>query len=496
MSETPDSADLVVVGFGAAGLAATLSALETAERRESNFSVVVLERAPKEDRGGNTRWSTAGIHPDTHAPGFVESFASRTQDADAYVRTLAKEAAPTLAWLGEYGLDFESGPRTFMTSDDPDLQPVGGGAGIIDALATHVESATMGRFFGPGGSKAIGAQILYETTAHSLVTGEDGTISGVVVRTTDGRLRSIRSPATIIASGGFEGNPEMMTQYIGYVVPTVSRGGSYNRGEGIRMALAAGAKPTGQWSEFHPLPADPRSGLRGGGLLTFAAVMETVPYGIVVNSDGDRFLDEGAHSMNELYDILSRAVQKQEGQIAYAIYDHPTFDIPGYRAAVAKDEVVGPYSSDTLDGLAGELGIEPHKLTQTLSEYNNSVLADSSGFDPFRPDGLATNPGLRPPKSNWARAINQPPYYAYPITCSIVFTFGGIGTNEHAEVVSTDDVPIPGLHAAGEVTGLYHDDYVGTTAVLRSLVFGKIAGVRAVEYALANRPGVTSQDVT
>ena len=495
MNEIPESVDLVVVGFGAGGLAAALSALETAEGRESNFSVVILERAPKEDRGGNTRWSTAGIHPDTRMSGFVESFESRTQDAEAYVRTLASEGPGTLAWLGKYGLEFEPGPRTFMTSADPDLQPVGGGGGIIDALATHLEKATKGIFFGPGGSLVLGLQILYETTAQSLVTGDDGTTRGVVVRTKDGLLQSIGSRATIIASGGFEGNPEMMTQYVGYVVPPVSRGGRYNKGEGIRMALAVGAKPTGQWSEFHPLPADPRSDRQGVGLLTFAAVMETVPYGILVNSNGDRFLDEGASSMNELYDVLSRAVQKQEGRVGYVIFDQPTFDIPGYRAAVAKDELVEPHSAGTLEELAGELGIEPRKLTQTVSEYNNSVPTDSSQFDAFRPDGLSTNGDLQPPKSNWARSISQAPYYAYPITCSIVFTFGGIGTNEHAEVLSTDDVPIPGLYAAGEVTGLYHHDYVGTTAVLRSFVFGRIAGQRAVEYALENRSGVASPDV-
>ena len=495
MNEIPESVDLVIVGFGAAGLAATLSALEFAERQESNFTVVVLERAPKEDRGGNTRWSTAGIHPNTHAPGFIESFASRTRDAEAYVHTLANEGPGTLAWLGRYGLEFEPGPRTFMTSDAPDLQPVGGGAGIIDGLAAHVDKATRGRFFGPGSSLALGLQVLYQASAHSLVTGDDGTINGVVIRTTDGRLRTIRSRATIIASGGFEGNPEMMAKYIGYVVPTVSRGGSYNGGEGIRMALAVGAKPTGQWNEFHPLPADPRSDRQGAGLLTFAAIMETVPYGIVVNSNGDRFLDEGANSMNELYDILSRAVQKQEGQVAYVIFDEPIFDIPGYRAAVAKDEVVGPYSAGSLEELAQKIGIDLRRLTQTVSEYNNSVPADSSVFDAFRPDGLTTDETLRPLKSNWARAINQPPYYAYPITCSIVFTFGGIGTNEHAEVLSTDDVPIPGLYAAGEVTGLYHHDYVGTTAVLRSLVFGKIAGERSVDYVLAGRSRVAPPDV-
>lgn len=477
--------DVIVVGFGAAALSAVLSAVETAEAsQQRDIRISVVERASIENRGGNTRWSTATFRMkdvDTINDDFVEAFGPVTRDSDAYVQELARRAPETIRWVESKGLDFNQGSAVFMTSDDPRIAPTGAGAAIVETLANHVDNAARGLFFGPDNQMAVGVDVRYETTAVGLVLDDVGSIAGLRVRTRSGRLEELRAHTVVIASGGFQGNPEMMTRYLGFDVPPISLGGRHNRGEATQMALAVGAKPAGQWSEFHPLPADPRTAT--AKLLTFAALMETVPYSIMVNKAGERFMDEGANSMDYLYDVLGRAVQGQKDQLGFAVFDDQVMGIPGYQKAIAKDQAHEPYQSETIEGLAGLIGVPAAKLEATVAAFNAAVPA-SGEFLPTAKDGLSTDSNLDPPKSNWARPINRPPFYAYPVTCASVFTFGGIGTNERAEVVDTDDTPIAGLYAAGEVTGLYHHDYVGATSVLRALVFGRVAGRNAVDHAL------------
>ena len=481
-----DGHDIVVVGMGAAGLAACLGALDRCEEHATrDVSIAVLERAPRDHRGGNTRWSTATFRmkdSDTLNEDFVESFESRSVDAGAYVTELAARASETIHWAESKGLEFVPGPRVFMTSSDSRIQPVGAGAAIVEVLGRHVDDAARGRFFGPDGTLGVGVDVLYSTTAVRLELDDDGAVEAIIVRDRTGRTRRLRTRTVVLASGGFEGNPEMMARYLGFDVPPISMGGRYNKGEGIQMALAAGAKAAGQWNQYHPLPADPRSA-GAGGLLTFRAVMESIPYSVMVNTNGERFMDEGADSMDYLYDIVGRAVQQQPKQVGYAILDEKVMRVPGYQEAVS-DKTTEPYRAETIGDLAAAIDVPAERLQRTLDEYNAAALGDPSRFDPDGKDALATVPGLDPPKSNWARPIDEPPFYAYPVTCAGVFTFGGVGTNERAEVVDGDEVPIPGLYAAGEMTGLYHDDYVGATSVLRALVFGRIAGRNALDLAL------------
>jgi tricarballylate dehydrogenase len=465
-----ESYDLVVIGCGAAGLAAASSAAESmSEATNGDYSIAVLERAPKEERGGNTRWTGAYLRlkdTSTVADRFVEDmleFSDGLSD-ERYIRTLAEKAPETISWIQDKGVQFDYLPTIFLTLKEPRLLPVGGGAAIVETLAQHVEE--------------LGVSIFYETTAQRLVMGEDGLLAGLQVRGSDGRLRWLGAKAIIIAAGGFEGNPEMMTQYIGrnaVYVPPIAKGGQYNKGEGIRMALEVGAEPAGQWDAFHAEPVDPRSS-------ESEAVVMTFPYGILINKDGERFLDEGAGTVDEIYESVARTILYDQDQVAYLIIDKKMFEIPEYQRAIQTDQE--PYRADTIVDLAENIGVDSQTLERTVSDYNEAARGDPSSFDPFRPDGLATSGDLVPPKSNWARPIDEPPYLAYPIACSIVFTFGGIATNERAEVLSSDGKPIPGLYAAGEAAGLYYGKYPGSTSVLRCLTFGKIAGSCAVEYML------------
>ncbi len=468
MTSRNESYDLVVIGCGAAGLSAALSAAEAASEATESFSIAVLERSTKEERGGNTRWTGAYLRlkaTQTISDDFVEAMLeySGGRSDERYIRTLAEKVPETIAWAQEKGIGFDYLPTIFLTLKQPRLLPVGGGRAIVETLAERVEEA--------------GVSIFYETTAQRLVMGEDGLVDGVEVRGADGRLRTLEAGTVVLASGGFEGNPEMMTRYIGrnaVNIPTIAKGGQYNKGEGINMALDIGAKPAGQWDAFHAEPADPRS-------VAGEAVVMTFPYGILVNGKGERFLDEGAGTVDETYERVARTILYDQDQTAYVIIDQKMYDIPGHEHAVLTDHE--PYRADTIVELAEQISVDPQALDLTVSAYNSAASGDASTFDALQLDGLAAEGDLVPPKSNWARPIDQPPYLAYPLACANVFTFGGVGTNERAEVVTADEVSIPGLYAAGEMTGLYYNRYPGSTSVLRCLTFGKIAGAQAVRYA-------------
>jgi tricarballylate dehydrogenase len=275
----------------------------------------------------------------------------------------------------------------------------------------------------------------------------------------------------VIACGGFEGNKEMLTQYLGPSacdMPTIAPGPAYNRGEGIRMAMEIGADTAGQFDMFHGEPVDPRTSKPD-------AVIYPYPYGILVNGDAQRFFDEGANSFDSTFERLGYEIWRNQGQKAFLIGDQTSLSVNGFTDVAFSD--VPPVEAPTLGELARELGLDADALERTVAEYN-AAAGGHDGFDPYSFDGKATR-GLEPPKSNWAFPLDSPPFIAYPLTCAITFTFGGIRTDPSARVVTPAGTPIPGLYAAGEVTGLYYHDYPVGTSVIRAVTFGRIAGAHA-----------------
>jgi tricarballylate dehydrogenase len=237
------------------------------------------------------------------------------------------------------------------------------------------------------------------------------------------------------------------------------------------MALAAGARTAGDWNGMHVEPVDPRSERPEPVVLTY-------PYGIVVDRHGRRFFDEGGGRVDETWETLARTIHfEAPGRIAYAIFDASLEDIPDYGRAVCTDRE--PLRAATITGLAAALEIDAGGLARTVAAYNAAAPADGGRFEATRTDGLATN-GLTPPKSNWARRIERAPFSAYPLVCAICYTFGGIATDAEARVLGANGI-IPGLFAAGEITGQYYGKAPGGTSVLRALVFGRIAGKRAFD---------------
>jgi tricarballylate dehydrogenase len=461
-----DSRKLVVVGQGAAGLAAALSAAEQARSLGVSIEITLLEKSREDEAGGNTRWSPCYMRlaaPDRLGYGFEEDVleASGGLADRSYFRTLAENAVPTVGWLEGHGVEFIT-PIYYLSAGPVRIQPVGGGGAIVEKLSNAATRA--------------GVKVRYESPVKGLIMAEDRRVSGVVAQCRDGVTTTFDADAVILACGGFQGNPTMMRAHFGPGVETlrlISPGTHFDTGDGIRMATDQGASISGDWNGMHIEPIDPRS-------KNSAAVVLVYPYGIVVDQDGRRFFDEGGGLVHETWEGFARDIHfARPKRIAYAILDSGLLDIEGVERAIRSD--VPPYQSRSLEELAAQIGVPALNLRATIDAFNTAVTGDTARFDAARRDGLATAGALKPPKSNWARPITKPPFLAYPLVGAIAYTFGGLATSEKAEVLC-EQGPISGLYAAGETTGHFYGTAPNAVAVLRALVFGKIAGREAVGF--------------
>lgn len=468
--------DLVVVGCGAAGLSTAVSAAENGLR------VAVLERSRAEERGGQTRWTEAYLRMKSHEqvtddfdtflaensgfyqdPDFVAESLMERSAWTAQARSLpfidasvigafTEEVPGTIAWLKDQGLRFDFLPTQFLTSTQPRLLPVGGGEAIVECLASRAE--------------ALGAEFFYETSARALLLDDCNQVSGLrAYSPTQGELRF--NGAVMLACGGFQGNLEMLTRYLGprasFMRP-VCKGGYYNRGEGIQMALDIGAAAAGEYSNYHAEPVDPRSGISEPSIFIF-------PYGVLVNKEGQRFTDEAPGTVDAWYERVTRKILAQTDGIAWVILDQKVKNIPNYTLGIRTDQPA--IQAASLAELAAKLELPVAAVEQSVAQYN--AACRPGDYRPLQLDGLATE-GLQPPKSNWALPLNQGPFLAYPIISANVFTFGGLKIDEQGRVINIDGQPIRNLYAAGETAGTYFGNYCGGTSVLRGLVFGRLAG--------------------
>jgi tricarballylate dehydrogenase len=369
------------------------------------------------------------------------------------ISAFAREVPPTIAWLQGFGVRFEALPTPFLTRSAPKLMPIGGGLAMIEALTTQAEGH--------------GVEFRFETTGIALLQDQVGAVCGLQVLGKGHKREDIAARHVVLASGGFEGNLEMLTQYLGphalHLRP-VARGGYFNKGEGIRMALAIGAAPCGDYGNYHAEPIDPRSGIAEPAIFAF-------PYGVLVNKAGRRFVDEAPGPVDSTYEEITRLTARQPGGIAYAIFDAKIADIPNFRVTVRSDQPA--IVADSLEALAAKLDVPAHALADTIAQFNSACR--TGRFAPLELDGLATA-GIEPVKSNFARPIDWPPFSAWPMISANVFTFGGLKVNGAAQVLDVAGDPIPGLYAAGEVVGIYYKAYTGATSVLKGATFGRLAG--------------------
>jgi len=487
--------DLVVIGCGAAGLSCALSALE------KGMNVINLERAKREDMGGSTRWTEANLLVKKRsnqegfeiADQFVDYYslfsgfhtdpdiiAETTKDYNSWsmlakttpfldpevLGTFAESVAPTLDWVAEKGVVVESTTSTIPYCIDtlPYHKIYGGGLAIVETLTPKIEE--------------LGGSILFETTAKDLIE-EDGRVIGVRCSGKNNETVEVYG-SVVLASGGFEGNQQMLVQYGGkanrYLRP-VAKGTHYNKGEGLRMALDMNAATAGDWSDCHRQVVDPRSGMP-------EAMVNIWPFGIMVNQDGNRFMDEAPTNPMLWQEYPGEQITKQSGGTAYVIYDDQLASDTESKWKYGIRTEIPPIKANTLDELAMQLVIPPEQLKQTVEQFNSGCV-NAAKVDYTKGsavtlimDGAGTE-NVSPSKGNYGKPINQGPYYAYPVVSSICFTYGGLRVNGQAQVVNASGETIPGLYAAGETVGMHYGIYTVGTSVLRGLCFGRIAALHA-----------------
>lgn len=489
--------DVVVVGAGNAALSAALSA------REHGARVLVLERAPEEARGGNSyftgglvRFAYRGLEDIRELIPDLSEEEARSVDVGSYTEeqffetmgrvteymadpeltsVLVSESLSTMKWLRSQGVRFTlaTGRQAFKAGDKfrfwggAPVEVVGGGVGLVEQLFDAIHRK--------------GIEVWYRARATRLLTDDQGAVIGVRVRR-DGTYVDVYAGAVVLACGGFEANPEMRARYLGPEWDLAKvRGTEFNTGDGIRMALEIGAQPYGHWSGCHAVAWDLNAPPTGDRKVGELFQKHSYPFGIVVNRDGKRFIDEGADFRNYTYAKYGREILKQPERRAVQIFDAKVMHLLREEYRIPQ---VTKATANTLEELAEALDINPQGLVETVRQFNAAVRQDIP-FDPTVKDGKCTV-GIDPPKSNWALPIDTPPFTGYAVTCGITFTFGGLRINTDAQVLDVDGEPIPGLYAAGElVGGLFYHNYPGGAGLTAGAVFGRIAGRSAAQAAKA-----------
>ena len=488
--------DIIVIGAGNAAACAALAA------RENGASVIMLEAAPIEECGGNSRY-TAGLMRVVYngvddlaqlIPDLTEE-EKKTHDFGAYTadnyfddmgritqyRTdpdlcelLISRSFETLVWLRKKGVKFQAsyGRQSYKIDDKRfkfwgglAAEAWGGGPGLVDN--EHKACAREG------------IKIFYDTPAIALLTDDEGRVLGVRAKH-NGKNVEIRSKAVVLACGGFESNAEMRTRYLGpgWDLAKV-RGTRYNTGLGIKMALDIGALSYGHWSGCHAVGWDMNAPPFGDLSVGDNFQKHSYPWGIMVNARGERFVDEGADFRNYTYAKYGRVVLEQPGMFAWQIFDAKI--IP-----VLRDEYrikrVTKVRADTLEDLVKKLeGVNAEACLREIKEYNKAVRTDIP-FNMAVKDGRCTA-GLKVNKSNWANTVDTAPFEAFAVTCGVTFSLGGVKVSTKGEVEDTGGKPIPGLFAAGElVGGIFYHNYPGGTGLTSGAVFGKLAGTTAAAY--------------
>ncbi|HEY4373710.1 MAG TPA: FAD-dependent tricarballylate dehydrogenase TcuA [Burkholderiales bacterium] len=486
---------VVVVGGGNAALCAAISA------REQGVDVLLLERAPQEDRGGNSAYtdgkirfafdsaqdiidishdltadeianSDFGIYPESD---FFDDLARITQnrcDPDL-AEILVTRSNAAIRWMKEVGVRFMpnygrqaykvDGKFTFWGGAP--LATNGGGPGLVEALYNSAEKR--------------GVEIVYDAWVRDLISDDEG-VHGVVVRL-GGHEVKIEADAVVLACGGFEANAEWRSRYLGKGWDLAKvRGTRFNTGDGLAMALNIGAQPYGHWSGCHAVGWERYAADFGDLNLTPQYQRHSYTFSIMVNGNGKRFLDEGADIRNFTYAKYGHIVLEQPGQFAWQIYDSQVTHLllDEYRT-----KNVTKVTANTLEELVQKLDdVNPDACLKTIHEFNAAVNTKVP-FNPNLKDGRGTL-GLEMPKSNWALAIDKPPFQAYAITCGVTFTFGGLKITNEGQVVDTNHAPIPGLYAAGEmVGGIFYFNYPGASGLTSGAVFGRLAGASAGQKA-------------
>ena len=482
--------DVLVVGGGNAGLIAAI------EARNAGAEVLLIEKAPKKARGGNSRLSgglfriaaegnkdylpllkgttlptgTIDIEPYSKDDFYNKVIRLSQGWSDRrFTEIFVNRSLESVVWMKEQGVKWDLNPvhmarlgdRLFWPAGQTVLVANGAGEGLIEMLYGIVESKRI--------------EVLYETAARSLMMNEQGKVCGVQAKGPGGFLQ-INAKNVILSCGGFQANPAWRRRYLGENWDLVKlRGTRYDTGDGIEMAVEAGAQLVGHWGGCHASIVSEDSPMIEAA--SAGSERYSYQYGIMVNREGKRFLDEGEDFLVYTYAKFGKEILKQPGGVAFQIFDGKVIPLlrPEYQNALRVE-------SNSLKELADEMDIRVETFLRTVNTFNKAIVDDDKPFATYKLDGRRTK-GLDPDKTNWAQKIDMPPFHAYAVVCGLTMTYGGLRTNEKAQVIDTSDQPIRGLYAVGEVTGgFFYHNYPSGTGLVRGAVMGRIAGAEAVAY--------------
>jgi tricarballylate dehydrogenase len=460
-ADTPQY-DVLVVGGGNAALCAAITA------RRAGASVLILESATKDFRGGNSRHTRDIRYMHRAATEFVtgaygeDEFRQDLLDVtggatDERLARLTIRESETLAdWMAANGVRWQKPLRGTLHLARSNLFMLGGGKAMINA---YYRTAAQ-----------LGVEVLYQTEVQELEICHGEFVSALAGH--NRACQRIRSKAIVLAAGGFEANIPWLKEYWGEAAENfIIRGTPNNQGRMLKEMLRYGAKAVGDPQGCHAVALDARAPKFDGGIVTR---LDSVPFGIVVNNEGQRFYDEGEDFWPKRYAIWGKLIAEQAGQIAYSIVDSKA--LPHFMPSVFP-----PVEAGSIDELAAALNLDPAALVAAVDQFNDRVRAGS--FDPARLDDCRTA-GLQPPKSHWAVRIDTPPYYGYPLRPGITFTYLGLSVDEGARVIMHDGQSARNIFAAGEMMAgnILGKGYLAGFGLTIGSVFGRIAGREAARH--------------
>ena len=453
-------ADVVVVGAGGAGMTAAITA--AAEGK----SVVILESQSMV--GGNSVRATGGMNAaktvseqwaayQANPTGYFDSVELMELDTmiggkgindPELVETLCANSADAIDWLDEHGITLHNVSSFGGASVKRIHRPVNAegktvsvGSYMIPLLQENCEKA--------------GVKMMLDTTATEILTDANGAAVGVKATGASGETVTVNAKAVVLASGGFGANLDMVVKYKPELKGFMTTNAPGIQGQGIEMAQAIGAATVDMDQiQIHPTVEANTAALITEGLRGDGAVL--------INAEGKRFIDEVGTR-----DVVSAAEIAQTGSYSWLVVDQAMVDassvIQGY---IKKGYTV---TGQTYEELAKAMGVDEAAFAETMKTWNGYVAAKND------PDFGRTS---------FAKALDTAPYYAIKVTAGVHHTMGGLKINTNTEVLKADGSVIPGLFAAGEVTGGVHGaNRLGGNAVADFTVFGRIAGAAASKYA-------------
>jgi tricarballylate dehydrogenase len=457
--------DVLVVGGGNAALCAAMTA------SEAGANVLLLESSPKEFRGGNSRHTRnlrylhstrtrylTGPYPEDE---FWDDLRRVTggQTNEELARLTIRESNNIGAWMERHGCHFQPPLRGTLHLARTNAFFLGGGKALLNAYYATALKA--------------GVEILYDAEVRDLEIEDGKFVYATFLH--QGAANKVRAKTIVVASGGFQANLEWLREYWGEATDNfIVRGTPYDRGRMLRVLLDQGALQVGDPSQCHAVAIDARAPKFDGGIVTR---LDCISFGIVVNKHAKRFYDEGEDFWPKRYAIWGRLVAREPDQIAYSIIDSKSIDL-------FMPSVFPPIEADTLPSLANQLKLDPLALENTVKSFNASIRAGT--FNPAILDDCETR-GLEPPKSHWARQLDSPPFYAYPLRPGITFTYLSVGVNARAQVLLAGGKPSPNIFAAGEIMSgnILGKGYLAGFGMTIGTVFGRIAGKEAARIAIS-----------